>query len=152
MNIIITESQSNNLKDMVLPTLKSKGFLFAVKVVNGFDNLIKILDISKEDIFSYLNLFDDMDVVQSQENDGLTLFRYKEEKNLMVYDKVSGVLHVSMEHFYIPLVKKDFYGVKTSSGVEQYLISWVTETFDVDIITDILIYDYNEEPIYKWVM
>ena len=82
MKYIITESQNDNLKVLLKQVIKSKGLDSAIKNVNGIDNLFRILDINSS--LDFLNLFNDMDVVQSEEAPNFTLFRYKPKHNLMV--------------------------------------------------------------------
>ena len=77
MKLIITESQ----KEKVLRNLiKNNGVKFASNMVGGIENLFDVLNIKSP--MEFLNMYNDLDVVQSEEKKDWTLFRYEKYKNL----------------------------------------------------------------------
>ena len=95
--------KEETLKQNLIDEIKEYGFKDTAEMVGGIDNLFKVLNI--ETPMDYLHLFDDLDVVQSEEKPGCTLFRYKPKHNFMItiekivyinYDEIWSVLG---EHF-----------------------------------------------------
>ena len=78
MKIIITE----NKLEKVLKQLGSKK---TVHMLGGWDNFCNLFNI--ESPMDFLHLFDDLEQVQSEENENWTLFRHKKGHNLMIYDR-----------------------------------------------------------------
>ena len=77
MKIIISESQYNllfesKLKQNLKQEIKDFGIKDTSGLVNGFDNLMKILNIDSP--IKFLHLFDDLEQVQSKMDPNLTLF------------------------------------------------------------------------------
>ena len=82
MDILITQEQQDDLKDILKDVIKYDGITRASKVVNGLDNLFKIFNIRTP--IDFLNLFNDLERVESKENPDFTLFRYKPGYNIMI--------------------------------------------------------------------
>ena len=72
MKIIITE---NKFKDTIKLSLNEFGTESTIDNVGGWDNFCNVMNI--EGSIDFLHLFDDLDVVQSDEKENFTLFRYK---------------------------------------------------------------------------
>ena len=82
MKIIISESQYNLLLESKLEQnlkqqIKNFGIKDTAELVNGFDNLMEILNINSP--MDFLHLFDDLDQVQSEIDPDWTLFRYNHQ-------------------------------------------------------------------------
>ena len=81
MKIIITESQYKlikeniSLKEKLLGLIKKVGFESVVKIVGSSDKTFEIFDIKEP--MDFLNLFNDLDIVQSEEQENWTFYRYK---------------------------------------------------------------------------
>ena len=84
--------KENNTKMELINTIKDEGFNSTAEMVGGVKNLIKLLGVKTPTEF--LHLFDDLDVVQSEENNNWSLFRYKPKHNIMVYNKKNEVLFI----------------------------------------------------------
>ena len=74
MKIIITENKVERLKGLI----KTNGVNQVIDLMGGFDTFCKVMNI--DDFMDFLHLFDDLEQVQSEENENLTLFRYKKRK------------------------------------------------------------------------
>ena len=68
-----------------------------VLVTIGFNN----------DPMEFLNMFNDLDVVQSIEHEDRTLFRYEKGKNLMIYDRKYGVVYIDYDPIW-SVLRNDF--------------------------------------------
>jgi hypothetical protein len=84
MKIIITESQKKSINIELQNIIKDDGWETAAKFVGGIDNLKKLVGIKTP--MDFLNMFNDLDVVQSKKNPDSTLFKDKNGNNLMVHN------------------------------------------------------------------
>ena len=75
MRIIITENQQSSLQLKLKKMVKDIGVKKTSNVVGGFENLTKLGFNSNP--MEFLNMFNDLDVVQLEEKPDLTLFRYE---------------------------------------------------------------------------
>jgi len=126
MKILITEDRVDKLKGMI----KSVGLLNTSKIMGGFDNLCKILNI--ETPMDFLHLFDDLDIVQSDEKEYFTLFRYKKGNNLMIYNRKSKDVYINYDEIWSFLESK--FGLKDSE-TQRITQKWLGEVYNLRGIT-----------------
>jgi hypothetical protein len=129
MKYIITESQENNLKNIIKKLIKNKGIEFAIKSVNGFDNFVKIMDIDSP--MDYLHLFDDLEIDNSEEDSDLVLFRFKQDHNIMVLDARTERLYVNYNEIWYFLQNKF---ILRYNEAQQLIKNWVIKVYN---LTDI---------------
>jgi len=110
--------------------IKSLDIHKASSAVGGIDNLFKILDINSP--MDFLHLFDDLDVVQSEEEPELTLFRYKPKHNLMIYNKKSDYVYISYDDIWSVL--EDKFGLNYYE-IRKLTVRWVNEVYNLRGIT-----------------
>ena len=84
MKIIITENQQESIKIELQSMVKDIGWELTAKIVNGPKKLAKLA--FNNGPMEFLNLFNDLDVVQSKKNPDSTLFKDKNGNNLMVHN------------------------------------------------------------------
>ena len=130
MKIIITESQSNTLKKRILVLIKEYGLENAGKAVGSIDNLLMILNIKTP--MDFLHLFDDLDIVQSEEEKNLTLFRYKPNQNLMIYNRKYYVVYFDYNEIWSVLEGK--FGLNYSE-TQRLTKEWLAEVYKLRGIT-----------------
>jgi hypothetical protein len=124
MKIIISENQVDKIKSKIHEYVKKYGFeksreIFGDKVLLtiGFNN----------DPMEFLNLFNDLDVVQSEDfPNQYMLFRYEEGKNLMVYDRKNDLIYINYNQIW-SVLRKDFN--LTHSGIVQTIMNWLSESY-----------------------
>jgi hypothetical protein len=104
MKIIISENQVDKIKSKIHEYVKKYGIekcreIFGDKVLFtiGFNN----------DPMGFLNLFNDLDVVQSIEQEDWTLFRYEKGKNLMIYDRKNDYVYIDYDQIW-SVLREDF--------------------------------------------
>ena len=138
MDILITQEQQDDLKDILKDVIKYDGITRASKVVNGLDNLFKIFNIRTP--IDFLNLFNDLERVESKENPDFTLFRYKPGYNIMILSTEftkngfvgiiwDDVWEILWRHF---LMEQD--------DIQKMALQWVKDTYhlnDVEGISDL---------------
>jgi len=129
MKIIISENQVDKIKSKIHEYVKKYGIekckqIFGDKVLFtiGFNN----------DPMEFLNLFNDLDVVQSVEHEEYSLFRYEKGKNLMVYNIQSDSVYVNTTQIW-SVLQNDF-GLYYDE-VQQLTEVWVEMTYNLKGVT-----------------
>jgi hypothetical protein len=134
MKYLITESQKNNLKVLLKQLIRSKGIQIAFSSVGGKDKFFEIMDINSP--MEFLHLFDDLDVVQSEEKPGWTLFRYKPNHNLIIYDRKNKTVFINYEEIW--KVLGNVFNLEYSE-IEELTQEWLSEVYNLRGVT----------PVYK---
>ena len=127
MKVIITENQKEK---MLRNLIKNNGVEFASNMVGGIENLFDVLTI--ESPMDFLHLFDDLDIVQSNEIKDWTLFRYKPKENLMVYDRKKEEVYIN--YYEIWSFLKDGFGLNYTE-TQELTKTWLDEVYDLRGIT-----------------
>jgi hypothetical protein len=135
MKIIITESQYNLLfeskfKENLKQEIKNFGINDTAKLVNGFDNLMEILNIDSP--MKFLHLFDDLEQVQSEENPDWTLFRYEPKHNLMIYDRKYDNVYINYDEIW--KILDDVFNLNTPE-IQELINEWLFEVYNLRGIT-----------------
>ena len=97
-------NESISLREKLLGLIKKVGFESVVKIVGSLDKTFEIFDIKKP--MDFLNLFNDLDVVQSEEQEHWTLYRFKKGHNFMVYDRKNDYVYFDYEEIWSVLEDK----------------------------------------------
>ena len=113
--------------------IKEYGLENAGKAVGGIDNLLMILNIKTP--MDFLHLFDDLDVVQSKQNEVWTLFRYKPNQNLMVYNRKNDDVYINYYEIWSILANKFELNY---SETQQLTEEWLAEVYNLRGITALL--------------
>jgi hypothetical protein len=129
MKYLITESQKNNLKVLLKQLIRSKGIQMAFISVGGEDNFFEIMDINSP--MKFLHLFNDLDVVQSEEYPDWNLFRYKPKHNIMVYDTKNDFVHISYQEIWKPLLDAGLF----NPDIEGLTKEWLSEVYNLRGVT-----------------
>ena len=135
MKIIITESQKkllfeNSVNDSLIDILKTDGLKSAVELVGGSKNLMKVLKIKTP--MDFLNLFNDLDIVQSEERPDWTLFRYVKGKNMVVYDKENWYAYVNYDDIWSFL--ENNFGLNYIE-IQGVMKEWLSEVYNLRGVT-----------------
>ena len=134
MKIIITESQYNLLfeskfKENLKQEIKNFGIKDTAKLVNGFDNLMEILNIDSP--MKFLHLFDDLEQVQSEMDPNLTLFRYKPKNNLIIYNIKDDYLYVNYFEIWEPLLDAGLF----NPDIKELIKEWLSSVYNIRGVT-----------------
>ena len=132
MKILITE---NKLENKLENIIKSTGIAGTINLFGGFDNYCKVFKI--EDPMDFLKSLPLMDVVQSEEKPGLTLFRYEKGKNIMIYDKKNEEVYINYDEIWEVLANK--FELKYS-GTQELTKKWLDEVYNLRGVTTVLRY------------
>jgi len=126
MKIIITENTLEKVKNII----KRQGMDNTIQLMGGFDNFCKVMNI--DGFMDFLHLFDDLEQVQSEEKENLTLFRYKKGHNLMVYDRKSKEVYIDYDEIWSFLEDKFDLTFSVAQGVIK---KWLDEVYNLSEIT-----------------
>ena len=135
MKIIITEQQyklikEDSLKQSLLDNIKEYGVEDTISLVGDFNNLSQLLNINSP--MDFLHLFDDLDVVQSEERQEWTLFRYEKHKNLIIYDREND--YVYFNYYEIWSFLKHGFGLNYSE-TQELTKTWLDEVYNLRGVT-----------------
>jgi len=136
MKIIITENQYKlikenvSLKEKLKELMKKTGFESTIRVVGSSDKTFEIFDI-KEPI-DFLNLFNDLESVQSEEEPNWVLYRYKKGHNFMIYDRKNGYVYINYDEIWSVL--EDKFGLYYSE-IQRLTKIWLDEVYNLRGVT-----------------
>ena len=130
MRIIITENQNNNLQTKLKDLTKDYGWEAASKAIGGSVKLAKIA--FNNNPMNFLHLFDDLDVVQSEENPNWTLFRYNPKDNIMIYIKKYGEVYVSSKDIW-SFLENNF--SLNHFEIQELMKEWLGEVYNLKGVT-----------------
>jgi hypothetical protein len=82
-----------NHKEILRQKVLKHGWQDVDEMVGGFDILYK--HAFNNDYNEFLNLYSDLEVVQSEERPNWTLYRFEKGKNIMIYDKENDVVYIN---------------------------------------------------------
>lgn len=125
--------KEETLKNILIDMVKNEGIKSVENYVGGFQNLKDLIDVHTSEEF--LNLFSDLERVESEENPDVFLYRYKKGKNVIVVDERDDdmrnvFVYVNYDLIYGPLAifkESVFYKDKA-----QILKKWMKNTFDIE--------------------
>ena len=125
--------KEETLKNILIDMVKNEGIKSVENYVGGFQNLKDLIDVHTSEEF--LNLFSDLERVESEENPDIFLYRYKKGKNVIVVDERDDdmrnvYVYVNYDLIYGPLAifkESVFYNDKA-----QILKKWMKNTFDIE--------------------
>jgi hypothetical protein len=94
MKIIISENKVKTIKRLI----KRQGVENVVQLMGGWKTFSEVLEFKNP--MDFLHLFDDLEVVQSEEKPDLLLFRYEKGNNIMLYRKSNEDIFVNSREIY----------------------------------------------------
>ena len=126
MKIIITENQKQSTQDRLKNMVKNVGWEQASDVVGGSDNLLKL--VFDNNPRKLLNLFEDLNMVQSETHQDWTLFKNKKGNTIILYDRKENVAFISFSKIWSFLEK----GLRLDRGdIKDIVNRWVRDVYDL---------------------
>ena len=124
--------KEENLKQSIKQQVKDYGIKDAAELVGGVDELFLIMNI--ESPMDFLHLFDDMEVVQSEDYPEWVLFRYNPKENLMVYDRKKDEVYISYEEIWTVLQSNFYLSLFETKRLTQ---EWLSEVYNLRGVTTV---------------
>jgi len=131
----------NSKRDVFIELIKKNGWDQAAEYVGGVENLKKLTGI--ETTMDFLNLFNDMNGVKSEENPNWILFKYGPEKTMISYNIKKRRVYVNYRDIWTILFN-DF-EIINESKVNKLITKWLDEVYnirDVEILRGMARYEY----------
>ena len=129
-NIIRKILKEENLKQNLKQQIRDFGIQDAAELVGGMDELFSIMNI--ESPMDYLHLFDDLDIVQSEEEKNWSLFRYEPRNNIMIYDRKINEVYIS--YYEIWLVLQTHFALNYTER-QRFTKRWLDEVYNLRGVT-----------------
>lgn len=125
--------KEETIKNILIDIIKNEGVISVEKYVGGFQNLKDAIDVHNS--VAFLNLFSDLERVESEENPNVFLYRYKKGKNIIVIDERDDDMrnvytYVNYDIIFGPLAI--FRETVLYSDKVRVLKRWLKNTFDID--------------------
>ena len=130
-NIVKKVIKENDAKDFLIDTIKEDGWKSASELVGGYENLKKLVGIKTP--MDFLHLFDDLNVINSEEKPYLTLFRYEIGNKLMVYNSVNNVVYINYNKIWRGLEIVFF--ELNDFEIQELTQEWLYEVYDLRGVT-----------------
>jgi hypothetical protein len=136
MKIIITENQYKlikeniSLKEKLKDLIKKVGFESMVRVVGSLDKTFEIFDVKEP--MDFLNLFNDLESVQSEEREDWTLYRYKKGYNFIVNNRKNDYVYINYDDIWSVLSLKFHLSY---SEIQELTKIWLDEVYNLRGIT-----------------
>ena len=125
--------------------VKDFGWGLTSKVVNGSKKLVKLA--FNNDPMDFINLFNDMNGVKSEENPNWTLFKDEHEKTMISYDRKKRRVYVNFRDIGF-ILENEF--ELTISEVKKIIMKWLDNVYnlrDVEIVRGMARYEYLTDEI-----
>ena len=106
--------------------VKNVGWEQASDVVGGTNDLLKL--VFDNNPRKFLNLFDDLNMVQSETHQDWTLFKNKKGNTIILYDRKENVAFISFSKIWSFLEK----GLRLDRGdIKDIVNRWVRDVYDL---------------------
>jgi hypothetical protein len=133
MKILISERQKNllienQLSDELINIIKYDGWEDAIRYVGNINNLKKLINFGSP--LEFLNLFNDLEVVQSVEINDYILFRHEKGKNVIVYNQknYNGYINYSLIWSFL-----ESYFDLNYDEIQEVTTEWLSDTYNLRI-------------------
>jgi hypothetical protein len=124
----VIKEEKLSKEDVLKKQVLKRGWEFVSNHI-GFDNLYKIA--FDKNYHKFLNLFNNLEVVQSELDPNLILYRFEKGKNIMVYRPKNGVIHFD---FKIRSFFETGIGLKPDE-IKIIMKKWLSDTNNLNNIT-----------------
>ena len=125
-NIVKRVIKESDAKDYLIDMVKYNGWKSTSEYVGGIENLKKLTGL--ESPMEFLNLFNDLDVVQSEEKPDWTLFRYKPKHNIMIFDRKNRIVHTDYHNIWSVL--EDGFDLNKTE-IYELTKEWLSKVYDL---------------------
>jgi len=138
MKIIITENQ---LKDNIINLIKSEGWKETCQML-GLSGKELAEMFFNNDPMEFLNIYNDLNAVKSEEDPNYILFRYKKGNNIMVYNRKNEDVFINYNEIW-PVLRMEF-GLEWNA-IKPLIEKWLSKVYDMRGVTIYL----NRKPIKR---
>jgi hypothetical protein len=119
--------REESAKQALIQMIKDDGIIVPIQIVNGANNLIKIMGIKTP--MDFLDIFDNLKPVRSVEQPRLMLYRYKEGDNIFAYDTKNNEVYINYNLWY--LIKDGF--DLTYFKTQEICKEWLEQKYEIKV-------------------
>ena len=102
--------------------------------IGGFDNLYK--HAFNNDYNEFLNLFNNLEVVQSEERPELMIYRFEKGKNMMIYNKENEYVYINYKVIWSFFER----GIGIKYGeIQSIMMKWLDEIYNLRGVTPLFL-------------
>jgi hypothetical protein len=132
-NIVKRVIKENAAKDSLIDMIKDEGWQSAAELVGGVENLKKL--VGAETPMDFLNIFTDLDVVQSEKEPNWILYRYEKGNNMMVYNRKNDEVYINQYNIWEFL--EEHFGLDFNE-IQEVMKEWLFEVYNLRGVTPIV--------------
>jgi len=132
-NIVKRVIKENSVKNELIQMIKDGDWRSAAELVGGDKNLAKLA--FNNDPMNFLHMFDNLDIVQSEQIGDWVLYRYGKGNNMMVHDGKNDKVYVN--YYDIWSVLKKGFGLDYNE-TEEVIKEWLFEVYNLRGVTPVL--------------
>ena len=119
--------REESAKQALIQMIKDDGITFPIQIVNGANNLIKIMGIKTP--MEFLDIFDNLKPVRSVEQPRLMLYRYKEGDNIFAYDIKNDEAYINYNLWF---AIKDGFNL-TYFKTQEICKEWIEQKYEIKV-------------------
>jgi hypothetical protein len=132
-NIVKRVIKESDVKDSLIDMIKDEGWKSATELVGGVENLKNLTGIGTP--IDFLNIFTDLDVVQSEEKPDWELYRYEKGNNMMSYDRKNDYVFIDYHKIW-SFLEKGF--DLNYFEIQQLTEEWLSEVYNLRGVTPLV--------------
>ncbi len=140
----ILKEEKLSKQDVLKKHVLKSGWKEVAERIGGFDNLYRIG--FNNHYNEFLNLFNNLEVVQSEQEPNWTLYRFEKGKNMMVYDKEYEYEYVYINFDVIWSFFSMGIGLKYDE-IKEIMEKWLDEVYNLRGVTPIAFLNVGS---YRW--
>jgi len=129
-NIVKRVIKENAAKDSLIDMIKYDGWESAAELVGGDENLAKLA--FNNEPMNFLHMFDDLDVVKSEEKPNWILYRYEKRNNMMIYNKKNDEVYINYSKIWQFL--EESFGLDFNE-IQEVMKEWLFEVYNLRGVT-----------------
>ena len=119
--------REESAKQALIQMIKDDGITAPIQIVNGANNLIKIMGIKTP--MDFLDIFDNLKPVRSVEQPRLMLYRYKEGDNIFAYDIKNDEAYINYNLWF---AIKDGFNL-TYFKTQEICKEWLEQKYEIKV-------------------
>jgi hypothetical protein len=122
--------KEESLKQDLKQSVKDYGWESTANLIGGSKNLVKIA--FNNDPMEFLNIYNDLNAVKSEEDPNYILFRYKKGNNIMVYNRKNEDVFINYNEIW-PVLRMEF-GLEWNA-IKPLIEKWLSKVYDMRGVT-----------------
>ena len=119
--------REESAKQALIQMIKDDGITAPIQIVNGANNLIKIMGIKTP--MDFLDIFNNLKPVRSVEQPRLMLYRYKEGDNIFAYDIKNDEAYINYNLWF---AIKDGFNL-TYFKTQEICKEWIEQKYEIKV-------------------